>query len=191
MGVVRMSLGVVAYVEQDAASRLEALALNVGAPMTQPPHVTIAGYENHISERDIAGELASFVRDLRAVTVKISSIGVFGDEGHGFVVFLAPVCSDGLLTLHRAFHRQFDHLSDSCVEHYRPGNWVPHITVAANLDRAGVAPVVAGWIADWAPFRARLGSIALVEHPPARSLGVWRLANEHAGTGGATPAERP
>jgi len=164
--------------EVDAATEkiLDALADRV-APLRQLRQV---GVSHHLS-LGVYGELnidlvlpalAEFAKTLRPVAVHLANIGIFP----GGVIFLAPTVTAELLDVHRGFHTHLGSLAPSCLDQYRPGIWVPHITLALNIAQPTLATTVAEIMSHWTPSAARLEAIRFVELPPVRSLFHCRLS---------------
>jgi hypothetical protein len=88
----------------------------------------------------------------------------------GAAVFLAATVTAALLELHAGFHRRFARFGEASSEHYRPGRWVPHCTLATDLapDRFGAALAIAGRVP--LPLEARLVEAGIVEFRPVTQL---------------------
>ena len=57
-----------------------------------------------------------------------------------------------------------------CHEHYRPGSWIPHCTLAQELDQDGLRAALAALRPLWEDFSARFEGLDLVALSPARIL---------------------
>ncbi|MBI3948251.1 MAG: 2'-5' RNA ligase family protein [Armatimonadetes bacterium] len=131
------------------------------------PHVSLAVFERGDPVR-LREELAALVPRCPPLSLLFSSVGAFPtQEG---VVFLAPVVTPGLLEVHRRFHGQLQEAGIRSLEHYRPGRWVPHCTVATNLAPAQTALAMEVCVASSAFGPATLTEIGLVEFRPVRSI---------------------
>jgi 2'-5' RNA ligase len=62
-------------------------------------------------------------------TLHLHSLGTFP----GGVAFLAPTVDEGLLARQRAVHAAVAATGAGVHEHYRPGSWVPHVTLAQRV----------------------------------------------------------
>jgi len=128
------------------------------------PHVTLGVCD----DADVA-KIAEPLRELAAATdpmaIMFSSVGVF--PGHEPVIFLAPVVTAELLDLHARFHALFSRYVTRPWEHYEPGRWVPHCTLAMKFAPARTAEALAACTMAL-PIRARLEQISLVTFYPAR-----------------------
>ncbi|MBB2754980.1 UNVERIFIED_ORG: 2'-5' RNA ligase [Rhizobium aethiopicum] len=99
--------------------------------LNYPPHLTLAVYDEFSSDR-LAAALERVFRGHSAVTVSFSGASYFENE---FIVLWArPIADNALFQLHAALQQEID--PAYCHEHYRPGNWVPHCTVAAKVPKA-------------------------------------------------------
>ncbi|MBX5157990.1 2'-5' RNA ligase family protein [Rhizobium sp. NZLR8] len=99
--------------------------------LNYPRHLTLAVYQELASDR-LAEAFERVFRTRSTVTVNFSGASYFENE---FIVLWArPIADDALFQLHAALHQEID--PACCHEHYRPGNWVPHCTVAAKVPKA-------------------------------------------------------
>ncbi len=98
------------------------------ASLGHPPHVTLAVYVE-IAEAEADGVLASAFESAPPVRLRFSALRCF--EAPGFVVWAAPDPSEALARLHMAVYAAID--PGRCHERYRPGNWVPHATLAVGI----------------------------------------------------------
>lgn len=132
------------------------------------PHLTLAIYDrlDKIAAvdclRHFAGKLATF-------PLGLASVGSF--PGESGAVFLAPVVTAGLLALHAGLHdclAAVEH--EGAWEHYLPGAWVPHCTVALRLpDPEAVAEAFALVRRQFSPYAIEVQSLGVMEYnPPQR-----------------------
>jgi len=106
-----------------------------------PPHVTLAVYDT-ITEPEVHAVMASVFDGVLALRLRFAALSCF--EHPAFVVWAAPGPSKDLSRLHAAVHAAID--PARCHEHYRPGHWVPHATLAIAIPeehRAGARTLVA------------------------------------------------
>ncbi|MGH7346800.1 MAG: 2'-5' RNA ligase family protein [Candidatus Rokuibacteriota bacterium] len=110
--------------------------------------------------------LSAFAAQTAPVRLTFASVGLFP----GVAIFLAPTVSAELVGLHVGCHRRFGHLGRASWDHDRPGSWVPHGTLATNLepDRFGSALAIAGRVG--LPRECRLVEIGIVEFRPVKHL---------------------
>ena len=102
-----------------------------------PPHMTLLLAE----DGDIDGmraALALLAREMPPLLVSFLAIGVFPAE-YG-VVFLAPVANRELLDAHAAIWAAVHPHLANLYDHYRPGVWVPHVTLAYRLPPEQIGP---------------------------------------------------
>lgn len=129
---------------QSALTKTWALLADAGLPDTMvrldyPPHMTFLMAD----QADMAmmrTALAYYCDQNHPVEIEFSSIGIF--LGRRTSVFASPVIHPELLSLHDSFWRSVL----PCVQRpdpvYRPGAWVPHVTIGFNLDPAQAAQAV-------------------------------------------------
>ncbi|MBP2445249.1 2'-5' RNA ligase [Rhizobium leguminosarum] len=140
--------------------------------LNYPPHLTLAVYDEFASDR-LAAALERVFRRRSAVTVSFSGVGYFENE---FLVFWArPIAGDALFQLHAVLDREID--PAYCHEHYRPGNWVPHCTIAAKVPKVKSKAAI-----DWADknrtqFTVNFDAADCVQFPPVEILSEIGLAS--------------
>jgi 2'-5' RNA ligase len=137
------------------------------------PHLSLAVYDAMPPQR-LPAQLAGFARRLKPVAIAFANIGIFVN-GAATTVFLAPIADRVLLDLHAALHRELVDAIDGCAAHYRPGSWVPHLTLAHDVDRAALPSAIAGLAAVMAPFSGTLDVLSVVRYLPVESLGRYGL----------------
>ena len=83
---------------------------------------------------------------------------------------LAPTVTVDLLDLHARFHRRFDRLGQGSWAHYRQGIWVPHCTLATDMepDQFAGALAIAGGVP--LPLECRLVEVGIVEFRPVKQV---------------------
>ncbi len=137
------------------------------------PHLTLAVYDV-IDLQPLLPRLDSFARGLRPMAIRFASIGIFAAGGRA-TIFLAPVANRVLLDLHDGFHREFADCLDRCVAHYRPAYWVPHLTLAQDVENADLPPAVARLADIVVPFAAALDVLSIIRFMPVERIGHFAL----------------
>ena len=109
--------------------------------MQYPPHLTFAIYDE-IQREDLFAGFAAAVECLGSLTVRFVSLGYFRAP-HGIVLWAAPELPQTVLDAHAKIHSTVD--PDLCRSNYRPGDWVPHCSLATaiNNDREDEAIAIA------------------------------------------------
>jgi len=135
------------------------------------PHISLAVFDE-IEPKLLRLVMADFARRVTPITVRMAAVGTFppgakGDEG---AVFLAPSVSAHLLAHHDRFHRMLHNLNIRGDEYYRPGNWVPHCTVALDAPPDKVGEIIAVCRQSDVFHDARLVAVSLVEFRPVEEL---------------------
>ena len=90
------------------------------------PHLSLAVFDSVDTSR-LIDVVRSFAESTQAFNIRLASIAIF--PGADNVVFLAPVVTTELLTLHQRFHNKLNAAGLSGDPHYLPGAWVPHCTI--------------------------------------------------------------
>ena len=131
------------------------------------PHISLTVFDE-LYPPDVHEALQNFAAEVAPIPLQFSAVGIFPTaEG---VVFLAPVVTQRLLDVHADFHARMAALGRQSLPYYRPGNWVPHCTVAMNLPPEQIPTTVA--ICKAAPvFHAfSLVGLDLIEFRPVKTI---------------------
>jgi hypothetical protein len=137
------------------------------------PHVTL-GVCDGLNVEACSTFLEEFAAAISALTVRFSSIGIFGIDPA--VVFLAPAVTPELLDIHLRFHQRFSDVADSPWAYYLPNRWVPHCTLTTDLPLASVPRVVGVCRTLRLPLDGRLEGVGIVEFRPIRHHGDFQFA---------------
>jgi 2'-5' RNA ligase len=144
---------------------LEAAGIPSMAQSGARPHVSLGIWER-LERAAFDAELAAFAAATAPLPISLVKVGVFPSVA----VFLAPEVTPALLDLHAGFHHRVGPYGSAPWDHYRPGVWVPHCTIAmdlasdqfpAALEIARRAPL---------PLEGRLVEIGIVEFRPVKQL---------------------
>lgn len=139
------------------------------------PHVTLAVCGSLDADR-LRASLGTFALRQRALALTLAHTGVF--PGAAGVVFLAPVVTRELLEMHLRLHELMREHAESLWEHYQPGRWVPHCTLAVDLEPDRVPRAVAICARHPLPLCGRLESVGVVELSPVRHLYRFPLGSQ-------------
>jgi hypothetical protein len=139
------------------------------------PHVSL-GVCDSLDSDSFRAEFMAFAAATPADDFTLASVGVFPTGADG-VLFLAPIVTRGLLSMHADFHAVFEKYAVARQDYYLPGNWVPHCSLALNvpLDRLA-AGVEAASRTTGLPLRGRFESIGLIQFLPATDVYTAPLA---------------
>lgn len=100
------------------------------------PHISLGVCEN-IDKETYRPHLESFADQLSPFNVWLPNIGVF--MGEKAVIYIGVTATQELLDLHARFYRAFGACALSQSQHYHVGQWVPHITLAMNVETKDLA----------------------------------------------------
>jgi len=178
-----MPYAVTLDLDQAAVDRALAMAVRIeragigGATVTARgvrPHLTLAVYGD-LDAGAVSSRLAAFARAEPRMPLAIPALGAFPAIGAG-AVYLAPTPTVALLDLQARLHAALPDLAEACHRHCRPGQWVPHVTLAMDLPAGDLAPALAAAAQDWSPLQARATGLGFLSFHPVRVVGRWPLA---------------
>lgn len=127
--------------------------------MNMRPHLTLA-----VISLDTDEQLIRFIdaqaKKIEPLSVRLASVGLFPtDEG---VVFLAPVVGEDLLLMHRQINDRLEHMSGTFSSLYREENWIPHCTLALDLQDAEISSAYSVLKQNFQPIDAMAVEIGLI-----------------------------
>lgn len=153
----KTAANVVSALSAKVLSAAEATGIRVS---TTPPHVTLAIAE-HMDERSAGRLIDQVASESAPPQLTFDSLGAF--NGPDWVLFLAPVATQELLSFHAKLHRELETHSKGQSPHYLPGRWVPHCTIASGISSTALPSALAACVDVTLPLVARLTDIALVK----------------------------
>ena len=98
--------------------------------LNYPPHITFAIYDAPEVTRAIAIAVVNGVSFGRT-TIEITFDRIRTFDGPRLILWAAPERKQVLFDMHRRIHTAIN--PKFCRPHYRPGNWVPHCTLATRI----------------------------------------------------------
>ncbi|MBX5219984.1 2'-5' RNA ligase family protein [Rhizobium sp. NLR8a] len=140
--------------------------------LNYPPHITLAVYQEIAVDR-MAEAAERVFRIHPAVTLSFSEISYF--ENEFLVLWARPNDDELLIRLHAALHQEVDPFH--CREHYRPGNWVPHCTIATKIPKAKSQPAINWANRNRVQLSVPFDAADCVRFPPVQVLSEVRLAS--------------
>ncbi|MBB5869169.1 hypothetical protein F4553_002548 [Allocatelliglobosispora scoriae] len=121
------------------------------------PHLSLTG-----AERLDGPAIAAALDGLAAappLEVNLDFCGQFV----GRVLWLGPVPTPELLAHHAAVHQRLDAAGISGFDVYRPGAWVPHVTMSMRVPRP-LLPQAIRLCLEFLPMKATITGAAVADH---------------------------
>jgi 2'-5' RNA ligase len=155
--------------------------------MRVSPHITLAaftfpsgqkGAPENISQPgalppDFSGSLVDMALRSTPIEISLESLGAF-NSNQG-VIFLAPVVTYQLQSIHTEVQRLLSRYGAALNPYYRPGQWVPHVTITVEQPPE-VLPLVFRICQQTQAFSSGYAqNLLLVDFPPPRQLAAYRL----------------
>jgi 2'-5' RNA ligase len=129
------------------------------------PHVTVGVWET-LDVDETTRELTRFADETTPVRLTLASVGMFP----GVAVFLAPVVTAELLDLHTRVHGRLAGRGGGAWHHYQRGAWVPHCTLASDLEPDQFQSAFAIAARAPLPLECLLVEVGIVEFRPVNQL---------------------
>lgn len=149
------------------------------------PHLTLAEFDTDRYENVVLtlNELAEKI--LSPIPVKLASAGFFPNNLS--VLYLAPIVDEHLLDLHRLVNNALEPLCTAFSPLYREENWVPHCTLALDLDQVSFTDACIALAESFQPLDAVAIQLSLIACCPYCEQAVFTLGSRQAGV--TLPAE--
>jgi 2'-5' RNA ligase len=136
------------------------------------PHISPAGFPGD-DATPLLPQIETFAQTAGPFVVTLSAIGVFPTLAG--VLFLAPTPTQTLLARHRHLHELVATTPLAINPSYRPEVWVPHCTLATDLQPAQIAAAVEVCMQAFTPFPVTCCEVGLIRFRPVRSIHTYAL----------------
>lgn len=136
------------------------------------PHMTLAVFDE-IRRPDYVRAASEFAKHAVPIEINVPNLGVFLNETG--VVFLGVTVTWRLIELHEWFHGTLKNYVNHVWAHYLPGSWVPHVTLAFNLEVDRIPKAIEICQSFALPFNAKTDRIAIVDTLTGEELQLFTL----------------
>ncbi len=140
----------------------------------QSHHLTLAVYEALDVDRALV-QLTKFVDGLAPQPIHLPVIGSF--RGEKTVLFVCPEVTPDLVALHRHYHDVTEALGPGDPD-YHPGTWLPHLTLAIDLEWERCDAIRGVISSMWVPTRGFMIRLRLIRVHPVETLWIGQLTGE-------------
>ena len=140
--------------------------------MGDRPHISLAVF-SQVDVNVLLEELEGFAAETRPLPITLSAIGGFATADA--VLFLTPAITQELMDVHWDFHQMLGDLKMHPHAYYQPDRWVPHSTIAQNVQEEMVGKGFEVLRKSFKPISGKLVEMGLVRFRPVESLGIFPL----------------
>ncbi|NLM76989.1 MAG: 2'-5' RNA ligase family protein [Ruminococcaceae bacterium] len=140
------------------------------------PHLTLAEFDTDCYDQVIADLRRLCTRILGPIPVKLASAGFFPNNLS--VLYLAPIVDEHLLDLHRLVNNTLEPLCTAFSPLYKEENWVPHCTVALDLDEQAFTASCLDLRNRFAPLDTMAVSISVIACCPFCEQAIFSLGSK-------------
>ncbi|RDI20850.1 2'-5' RNA ligase family protein [Lentzea flaviverrucosa] len=148
----------VAFFDDEADKKVRELQRRIGAKHAYPPHLTYA-VASTIGPK-VRKELREDLGRLWLPDLYLHSLSTFSTADN--VLMLSAVVDTELLAVHSAIHDVLASNVKNPSAYYLPGNWVPHCTLAHDIDDDAMKAAFAA-IFPVEPIRAKVREVSIVD----------------------------
>jgi 2'-5' RNA ligase len=139
------------------------------------PHFTLAIYQE-LELQECEQRLQSFATTQDPLPVEFQYLGIFPNAPAA--VFLGAPVTVPLLSLHAQLHDALRPVAVDPDAYYLPGNWVPHCTLALDLEPERITPALEIARRLSLPLKGLIEEIGVDELQPVRHLFAFALGQK-------------
>ncbi len=131
------------------------------------PHITLGIYDD-LTCQPCDNELSRFAPQTSHLHLECTHLGIFTQPEK--VLFLAPTATRELIDFHTHIHKLLDRQTKGAWELYQPGKWVPHCTLALDMDQEKLDQAVSVCSNIKLPVDLHATQIGVVEFLPVTEM---------------------
>lgn len=174
-----MEYGVLLYFDKESNDRIDELRYKVTENNVNKhtveggirPHITLSSFTT--DDISILENIKSFFDEINPFKVDFGSLGVFPFEKN--VVYLSPTMNIELYNLHKNFYEHISSYQYNFFSYYKPGNWIPHCTIASHLNMNEMLNSITTVREGFKPITAIITGIGIIRGNPAVEIESFRL----------------
>lgn len=165
---------------EQAIRKIRQSLIGLGIPPTldqlgDRPHISLALIPD-LNVSEMSAALRNFSETTGSFPISLRGVDSFpGKEG---VIYLAPAITEPLQAAHESLHQLLASLSAQADEYYRPGRWVPHCTIAQNVEQTQIPAILEGSRKKFRPIHGMLQTIGLIFYRPVRQICSFGLSGK-------------
>jgi len=141
--------------------------------MGDRPHISLAVF-SQVDVEELLEEVEKFADETKALPITLSAIGAFATADA--VLFLTPAITQDLMDVHWDFHQMLGDLKMYPHAYYQPDRWVPHSTIAQNVQEEMVGKAFDTLRKSFKPISGKLVEMGLVRFRPVENLANFKLS---------------
>lgn len=131
------------------------------------PHITLCIFEE-IECQDCQCRISEISSHFELHELTLDHFGIF--KNNDAVLFLAPTPSGDLLSAQKDIFHILTPFAQKPWVLYQPGRWVPHCTLANDLNDAQLIQAVGLSLSIPLPIKSRVSQIGIVEFDPIQPI---------------------
>lgn len=131
------------------------------------PHFSLAIYQN-IDLTECNQILRSLTASSKRLPISLQYLGVFPTTPA--TVFLSSPVTASLLDLHSQVYEKLHFIGTDPLQYYLPGNWVPHCTLALELEPGLLSQALEIGLQISLPINGEITEIGVIEFRPVEHL---------------------
>lgn len=131
------------------------------------PHITLCIYRE-INCADCECKINEISTDFTLHEITLDHLGIFNNADS--VLFLAPTPTEKLLEMQKKVFQILDDFAEGPWDMYKPGKWVPHCTLANDLNKDQLIKAIELSHQIELPIQAHIAQIGIVEFDPIQPI---------------------
>ena len=143
--------------------------------MEDRPHVSLAVFG--VEEPQKLIQITSFfAKEVKRFPVELAAVGMFPTSSN--VVYLQPVPSIQLLTMHKVFCQILEKENINPSRYYLPDHWIPHCTLEFELSDDQFDLAIRLCKKHFSPINGYFESLGVIAFRPIEYLAEFKLSVE-------------
>lgn len=155
------------FTEQIKKIRSAWAAIGIKVDKNSAPHLTLAICDE-IDTEQVKSKLHKLASITKECELNFLSLGIFSFPKP--VIFISPKIEPNLLEIHQKLHRKLNSANENSWELYKPANWVPHVTLAYQLNRKMLQKATSKFWEIPLPLRSCVKQIGILEFEPHKDI---------------------
>jgi len=143
---------------------------NISQAISNPgirPHITLAIYDS-LNCIECEKEIKQLADNSGVLSINADHFGIFPHSSP--VIFIAPAPNCELMNFQKRIHQVLKNNVGGSWEMYQSGNWVPHLTLAHDIEKENFPAALEICMKIQLPLELKITQIGVVKFEPVKQL---------------------
>ena len=139
------------------------------------PHFTLAIYDSFDCV-ECEKEIMKIAENSGLIDIQADYFGIFPNTSS--VIFIAPAPGQALIQFHHNIHNSLKNHVGGSWEIYQPGKWVPHLTIARDINNHHLSSALEICMKIPLPLKMRITQMGVVSFEPIKPLFTMDIGSQ-------------